>query len=66
MHDAPEEALAVLRRAYDDPACADARGMASIARWAAYFGDSKLAVSALRKTFEANTTVGVFTLWSPS
>ena len=70
--DHPEGAGAELQRLYDDPHNAITLRRQRIAFWAAYFGDTNLALSALKSVYYGTTgstdpeTVGsLFSIWDP-
>jgi TolB-like protein len=65
--DEPENALALLRQAADDPALSDPPRQGAIANWAIYFGDNDLAFSALRRGFvEQKSGIAFVDLWMPN
>jgi adenylate cyclase len=63
--DQPEAALAVVRKAFDEPFYQDASHMSGIAQMAAYFGDDALALHALRLALVDMRGVTVVVIWHP-
>ena len=63
--DEPEKALALIREALDEPFYQDGPRIGILAEWAAYYRDSELAVTALRKSvIEMRSQTGMI-LWLP-
>jgi TolB-like protein len=63
--DQPDNALAIVRAAFDHPACQDAGRMGAIATWAIYYGDEDLALKALRRGYVELYGPTVADIWSP-
>jgi TolB-like protein len=64
--DRPDEALAILRAAFDHPDCQDGGRMGAIAHWAVYYGDGDFALKALRRGFvELSGALTLAEIWSP-
>jgi TolB-like protein len=63
--DQPDDALAIVRAAFEHPACQYAGSMGAIAHWAVYYGDEDFAVKALRRGFVELYGPTVADIWSP-
>jgi TolB-like protein len=63
--DQPEAALAVVRKAFDEPFYQNASHMSGIAQMAAFFGDDALALRALRLAFVDMRGVALVVMWHP-
>ena len=63
--DQPEASLAVVRAAFGDPACQDAARMGAIAHWAVYYGDTDLALEALRHGYVDLRGPTMLEIWHP-
>ena len=61
----PNDALAIVRAAFEHPACQDGRRMGAIAHWAVYYGDEDFALKALRRGYVELYGPTVAELWSP-
>jgi len=65
--DRPDEALAIVRAAFDHPGCQDGGRMGAIAHWAVYYGDDDCALNALRRGYvELSGSLTVAEIWSPA
>jgi TolB-like protein len=63
--DSPEEALAVLREIAADPGYLPRAPLQSLLIFAAYYGDSELAVEFLRRAYLGGGYAGFFLIWHP-
>ena len=63
--DEPDKALAIVRAAFDDPACQDSAPLAAIASWATYYGDDALALGALKRAFVDMRGQTLPDIWNP-
>jgi TolB-like protein len=61
--DRRDEALAILRAAFDDPACQDGGRLGAIAHWATYYGDDDLALRALHRGYVDLAGLTVVEIW---
>jgi TolB-like protein len=63
--DQPDAALALIRKAFDEPFYQDASHMSGIAQIATFFGDDELALRALRLAYLEMRGVTVVVIWHP-
>ena len=63
--DAPEKALALVREAYGEPFYQDGPRIGILAEWAAYFGDSEFALTALHRSVIELRSQTAMILWLP-
>jgi hypothetical protein len=63
--DRPEAALAIIRTACSEPAYQDASRLSILAHWAARYGDTELALAALRRAFVDLRGLTVGNIWFP-
>jgi TolB-like protein len=63
--DEPDAALAIVRAAFENPACQDGGRMGAIAHWAVYYGDEDFALKALRRGYVELYGPTVVEIWSP-
>ena len=64
--DHPQDARAELQRLYRDPKFASPFGQNNIAQWAAYFGDTDLALAALKGSVSPDSGYdNLFAIWTP-
>jgi adenylate cyclase len=61
----PERALALIRPAFVDPAYQDASRMSILGHWAAHFGDTALALAAMRRAFAELGGIAIGNIWFP-
>jgi hypothetical protein len=63
--DQPDDALAIVRAAFEHPACQDSGRMGAIAHWAVYYGDEVFALKALRRGYVELYGLTMAEIWSP-
>ena len=63
--DAPEEAMALIREAYDAPFYQDGPRIGILAEWAAYYRESEFAITALRRSVIELRSQTAMILWLP-
>jgi adenylate cyclase len=65
VFDQPQAALELVRGAFDDPTYQDPTRLAILGWYAAHFGDSALALAAMRRAFVDKRGFAVHALWYP-
>jgi hypothetical protein len=60
-----DQALSFIRTAFTDPACQDPSRLSILAHWAARYGDTELALAALRRAFVDLGGITVGNIWFP-